>query len=179
MRIISGRARGTNLFAPEGLDTRPTLDRVREAIFSMVFTRTDGARVLDLFAGSGAMGLEALSRGAVSVDFVDISPKACECVRKNLDKIRLEGAKVTNSDFKSFLAVSTTGYDLIFLDPPYESGYYSTALDMIKMRGLLNEDGIIVAECADPDGLDCRGFEIYRQRKYGKAAVYLLTHAQN
>ncbi|MBQ6998704.1 MAG: 16S rRNA (guanine(966)-N(2))-methyltransferase RsmD [Clostridia bacterium] len=174
MRIISGRARGTNLFAPEGLDTRPTLDRVREAIFSMIFTRTDGARVLDLFAGSGAMGLEALSRGAVAADFVDISPKACECVRKNLEKTRLESAKVSNTDFKTFLSNCNGCYDIIFLDPPYEAGYYSTALDIIKERSLLGDDGIIVLECSEPDGFDCRGFEVYRQRKYGKAAVYLL-----
>jgi len=174
LRIISGRARGTNLFAPEGLDTRPTLDRVREAIFSMIFTRTDGARVLDLFAGSGAMGLESLSRGAVEADFVDISPKACDCVRKNLEKTRLEGAKVLNSDFKTFLSNCTECYDIIFLDPPYEAGYYSTALDIIKERSLLSDDGIIVLECSVPDGFDCRGFEVYRQRKYGKASVYIL-----
>lgn len=173
MRIISGRARGAKLFAPDGMDTRPTLDRVREAVFSMIFTHTEDARVLDLFAGSGAMGLEALSRGAAECDFVDIAPKACECVRKNMEKTRLTG-RVSNMDFKSFLSKCTAGYDLIFLDPPYESGFYSTALDIIKERGLLNEDGMIVAECADPAGFDARGFEIYRQRKYGKAAVYLL-----
>ncbi len=176
MRIISGRARGTNLFAPEGLDTRPTLDRVREAIFSMIFTRTDGARVLDLFAGSGAMGLEALSRGADWADFVDISSKACECVRKNLEKTRMQNAKVSNTDFKTFLTSCTDGYDIIFLDPPYEAGYYSYALDIIKERSLLNADGIIVLECGAPDGFDCRGFEVYRQRKYGKANVYILQN---
>ncbi len=175
MRIISGKARGSKLFAPEGLDTRPTLDRVREAIFSMIFTKTEDAAVLDLFAGSGAMGLEALSRGAVSCDFVDISSNACECVRKNLEKTRLEGATVFNSDFKSFLKGHRSGYDLIFLDPPYASGYYDVALDIIAQGGLLNDGGIIVAECDNIDGLDCRGFELYRQRKYGKAAVYLLT----
>lgn len=177
MRIISGRARGTKLFAPDGLDTRPTLDRVREAVFSMIFDRTDGARVLDLFAGSGAMGLEALSRGAVECDFADIAPKACECIRQNLEKTHLEGGRVSNTDYKLFLNKCTSGYDLIFIDPPYESGYYSTALDIISERGLLNKDGIIVAECADSNGFDCRGYEVYRQRKYGKATVFLLQHA--
>lgn len=177
MRVISGRARGTTLFTPDGLDTRPTLDRVREAVFSMIFTKPDGARVLDLFAGSGAMGVEALSRGAEECDFVDISPVACDCVRKNLAKTRFENARVSNTDFKSFLLKCNTGYDLIFLDPPYDSGYYSTALDIIAERRLLNDDGIIVAECADPNGFDCRGYEVYRQRKYGKATVFLLQQA--
>lgn len=176
MRIISGRSRGSKLFAPEGMDTRPTLDRVREAIFSMIFTKVEGAKVLDLFAGSGAMGLEALSRGAAECDFVDIAPVACQCIRKNLEKTRLEGARVTNTDFKSFLGKCSSGYDLIFLDPPYESGYYHTALDIISQRGLLNQEGIIVAECSDPDGFDCRGFVIDRQRKYGKASVFLLNN---
>ena len=178
MRVISGRARGTKLFAPEGLDTRPTLDRVREAVFSMIFGMTDGARVLDLFAGSGAMGLEALSRGAAECDFVDIAPAACKCIRQNLEKTRLEGATVFNTDFKSFLKKCTGGYDLIFLDPPYESGYYDNALDMIREQNLLADDGIIVAECAHGDSFDPRGFEINRQRKYGKATVFLLQKAE-
>lgn len=177
MRIISGKARGSNLFSPEGLDTRPTLDRVREAIFSMIFTRTDDARVLDLFAGSGAMGLEALSRGASEVDFVDVSPKACECIRKNLDKTRLTGGRITNCDFKTFLARCNGAYDIIFLDPPYEAGYYTETLDIIKKRELLAEDGIIIAECNDAEGFDSRGFAIDRQKKYGKVSVYLLIHS--
>ncbi len=174
MRIISGRARGAKLFTPDGWDTRPTLDRVREAVFSMILAKTEDARVLDLFAGSGAMGLEALSRGAAAADFVDISAKACDCIRRNLEKTRLEGATVTVSDFKSFLNKCTEGYDLIFLDPPYASGYYTAALDIITERSLLNSGGVIVAECADPEGFDCRGYEIYRRRKYGKAHIFLL-----
>ena len=174
MRIISGKARGAKLSAPDGLDTRPTLDRVREAIFSMLFGAMERAYVLDLFAGTGAMGLEALSRGAEGADFVDNSRLACECVRANIEKTRLEGANVFNTDFKAFLQNCSRKYDIIFLDPPYEAGYYGVALDIIKERGLLSSDGIIVAECDDPEGFDARGFEIDRQRKYGKAAVYLL-----
>ena len=174
MRIISGKARGSKLSAPEGLDTRPTLDRVREAIFSMLFGVVEDASVLDLFAGSGAMGLEALSRGAKAVDFVDISAEACGCVNGNLAKTRLQGGNVFRKDFKTFLKECSQSYDVIFLDPPYESGYYTDALDTIKERGLLSEGGIIVAECDDPDGFDPCGFEVDRQRKYGKAVVYLL-----
>lgn len=178
MRIISGRARGAKLFSPEGMDTRPTLDRVREAVFSMIQARIDGACVLDLFSGSGAMGLEALSRGAAEADLVDISAKACQCIRKNVEKTRLEGARVTMSDFKDFLSRCSTGYDLIFLDPPYASGYYSTALDIIKERGLLKSDGMIIAECSDSEEFDCRGYEIYRRRMYGKAHIFLLCPSQ-
>lgn len=174
LRIISGSARGTKLFAPEGLDTRPTLDRVREAVFSMIFGYTDNAVVLDLFAGSGAMGLEALSRGGKTADFVDIDSRACECIRKNIEKTRLEGASVFNQDFKSFLQSCTKKYDIIFLDPPYEAGYYETALDTIKDKCLLADDGIIVVESGSAN-LDPQGYEIYRGRKYGKANVYLLN----
>lgn len=174
LRIISGSARGTKLFAPEGLDTRPTLDRVREAVFSMIFDRIDDAVVLDLFAGSGAMGLESLSRGALSSDFVDIDSSAVKCIRDNIEKTHLEGAYVFNQDFKTFLKNCTKKYNIIFLDPPYQAGYYETALDTIREKDLLSDDGIIVVESGSAN-LDPRGYDIYRQRKYGKANVYLLN----
>lgn len=173
MRIISGKARGTNIISPEGESTRPTLDRVREAIFSMLFDATTGAVVLDLFAGSGAMGLESLSRGAVRVDFVDSDSKACDVVRRNIAKTRLTDADVHNCDFKRFLQTTNTKYDLIFLDPPYEAGFYNEALDLIIKGDLLASGGIIVAE-SNSDCLECAGFEVFRMRKYGKVFVYIL-----
>ena len=175
MRIISGQARGLNLASPEGNGTRPTLDRVREAIFSMLFDRTHGAKVLDLFAGSGAMGLEAVSRGAAEADFVDIDPSSCRCVEKNIEKTRFSNCRVFNTDFQRFLENCNKKYDLVFLDPPYESQYYSKALELLKKRNLLQDGAMIVAECSISHVLDCQGFEVYRQRKYGKVNVYLLT----
>lgn len=177
MRIISGRARGTKLLAPDGIDTRPTLDRVREAIFSMLMGLVEEAFVLDLFAGSGAMGLEALSRGADYADFVDISQDACRCVEKNIEKTRFLNCKITKADFKFFLQTCAKSYDIIFLDPPYASEYYTSALELIKKNNLLSADGVIVAECDSAYDFESCGFEIYRQRKYGKAAVYILKLA--
>lgn len=178
MRIISGKARGSRLFSPEGEDTRPTLDRVREAIFSMIQGYIPEARVLDLFAGSGAMGLEALSRGADCADFVDISSSACETVKKNIEKTRLDNARIHNADYRTFLAGCTGAYDVIFLDPPYRSGYYGEALRTISQHSLLSEGGIIVAECSDGDDLATDGFEVYRKRTYGKVAVYVLCRKE-
>lgn len=178
MRIISGKARGSKLFSPEGDDTRPTLDRVREAIFSMIQGYIPEARVLDLFAGSGAMGLEALSRGAEFSDFVDISPSACTVVKKNIEKTRLDSCRVHTCSYKDFLGKCTESYDVIFLDPPYSAGYYAEALSAISARSLLSEGGIIVVECSDGDDLVTDGFEVYRKRTYGKVAVYVLCHEE-
>lgn len=177
MRIISGKARGTKLFAPDGVGTRPTLDRVREAIFSMLTGFVEDACVLDLFAGSGAMGLEALSRGARYADFADISREACRCVKRNIEKTHLADCRVSETDFKSFMQSCVKKYDIIFLDPPYASEYYATALRLIKEKRLLADGGIIVAECDAAFGLETDGFEVCRQRRYGKAAVYILKSA--
>ena len=174
MRIISGKARGTKLFSPEGEGTRPTLDRVREAVFSMICEYIPGSEVLDLFAGSGAMGLEALSRGAAFADFVDSDSSAVGVINKNTDKTRLVNCQVHHCDFKSFLAKCTKTYDIIFLDPPYQAGYYDAVLDTVRDKSLLSEGGIIVAECSKGEELDTRGFEVYRERTYGKVAVYIL-----
>lgn len=177
MRIISGKSRGSKLFSPEGDDTRPTLDRVREAIFSMIQCYIPEARVLDLFAGSGAMGLEALSRGAEYADFVDVSSSACGVVKKNIEKTCLENCKVHNMDFKRFLEGCDAPYDVIFIDPPYRAGYYKEALDAILDRSLLSDEGIIVAESSEDD-LDTGDFEVYRKRTYGKVSVYVLCHKE-
>jgi len=178
LRIISGKSRGTKLFSPEGEDTRPTLDRVREAIFSMIAEIIPASKVLDLFAGSGAMGLEALSRGADMADFVDISSAACSVIAKNIDKTHLDGGRIHNCSFEVFLKRCSDKYDLIFLDPPYSAGYYRTALDAVKEYKLLADGGMIVAECSSETELDCMGFEIFRMRKYGKVNVYILTEGE-
>jgi 16S rRNA (guanine966-N2)-methyltransferase len=121
VRIIAGSRKGARIFAPKGLDTRPTGDRVREAVFNLVGP-VDGADVLDLYAGSGAMGLEALSRGAARVTFVESDRAAAQTILRNLDKLRLEGATVLREEAGRRLAADAAGgrrYDLVLIDPPY------------------------------------------------------------
>src|SRR5918999_4707697 len=121
MRVIAGRYGGRRLQAPPGAATRPTSDRVREALFSVLGGRVDGANVLDLFAGSGALGIEALSRGAAEATFVDSAPAAARAVRANLEALGLE-AEVHRADARAFLRAARKGgrqYDLVLIDPPY------------------------------------------------------------
>lgn len=121
MRIVAGSRKGARILAPRGLDTRPTGDRVREAVFNLVGP-VDGADVLDLYAGSGAMGLEALSRGAARATFVESDREAAETIVRNLDKLRLEGAVVLREDALRKLAADAASgrrYDLVLIDPPY------------------------------------------------------------
>jgi 16S rRNA (guanine966-N2)-methyltransferase len=121
VRIIAGSRKGARIFAPRGGDTRPTGDRVREAVFNLVGP-VDGADVLDLFAGSGAMGLEALSRGAARVTFVEADRRAAQTIVRNLDKLRLEAATVVQEEAARRLAADAAGgrrYDLVLIDPPY------------------------------------------------------------
>jgi 16S rRNA (guanine966-N2)-methyltransferase len=119
VRIVAGSARGARIFAPKGRDTRPTSDRVREAAFSILGS-VDGLTVLDLFAGTGALGLEALSRGAASATFVESDPPALEAIERNLAKLELKGARVVRSDAVKYLARTAELYDVVFLDPPYK-----------------------------------------------------------
>jgi 16S rRNA (guanine966-N2)-methyltransferase len=119
VRIVAGSRKGARIFAPKGKGTRPTSDRVREAVFAMI-GEIEGARTLDLFAGSGALGLEALSRGASSVVFVESSRDAVASIERNLAKLELSGARIVRSDATRYLVTEHDCYDLVFVDPPYE-----------------------------------------------------------
>ena len=119
MRIVAGSRKGARLVAPKGLATRPTSDRVREAVFQLL-RPLDGARVLDLFAGSGALGLEALSRGAASATLVESARDALRAIERNVEKLALEGALVVRADAVRFVVASRARYDVVFVDPPYE-----------------------------------------------------------
>lgn len=175
MRVISGMARGLKLDSPDGLDTRPTLDRVKEALFSMLFDRIADASVLDLFAGSGALGIEALSRYAEKCTFVDSSSKAIDVVRANLRKTSFSGkAEVVLSDSIEFLKKTDGQYDIVFLDPPYAAGLYGDVLAVIKERKLLRKGAVIVAECDTAHEIDPGGFEIIKNKTYGKVRLYVL-----
>lgn len=174
--MISGSARGRKLASPEGLDVRPTLDRVKESVFNMLSFIVADACVLDLFAGSGALGIEALSRGAEKAVFVDASSVSLEIVRQNLTLTRLgDKAECVLSDFSSYLTRCSKRFDLIFLDPPYAAGFLEPALTAIRNKRLLAPEGLVVCELDSADHFSCpEGFAVYRDKKYGKARILLM-----
>lgn len=148
MRVIAGRYGGRRLVAPPGADTRPTADRVREALFSILGARVDGARVLDLFAGSGALGLEALSRGASDATFVDSAPRALAALRANVDALGAD-AEVVRADALRWLRAASGGarqYDLVFLDPPYRRAAELGAALSESLPAVLAPGALVVAE---------------------------------
>ena len=164
MRIISGRYRGMVLAEFKGRDIRPTADRVKESLFNILSNDIAGARVLDLFCGSGNLGIECLSRGAAFVQFNDISKDSIAVLKKNL--ARIEGDySVTNLDFRACLSAKKS-FDIIFIDPPYAEEFGREALDIIS-NGNLNEHGIAVYE-RDRAFTGEAPLELFDERKYGK-----------
>ena len=147
MRVITGKARGVQLKTPDGMTTRPTTDRVKEALFSIIQFDIPTARVLDLFGGTGQLGIEALSRGAASAVFVDAGEPACRLIRENLKRTRLENdAKVIRADYLDYLKRCREKFDIIFLDPPYAEVFLENALKSITEIDILQTGGIIVTE---------------------------------
>lgn len=175
MRVISGTARGKKLSSLEGLETRPTLDRVKEALFNIIQFDIKEANVLDLFSGSGAIAIEALSRGASSAILCDRSPNAIRIINKNLEDTRLKDkAEVINKDYLQALSKlknESEKFDIIFLDPPYKSDYIEKSIENILKYDLLAKDGIIIAETDDENIIEKikknKDIEIYDARKYG------------
>ncbi len=145
MRIITGKAKGVRLKTPEGLKTRPTAERVKEALFSAIQGHIPGATVLDLFGGTGQLGLEALSRGATSCVFVDKEKSSCDLIRENLSRCKLD-AQIVRSDYLAYLGVCRKTFDIIFLDPPYAEVFLENALNKISEIDILSNRGIIVTE---------------------------------
>ena len=174
MRVITGKARGINLKTPEGLQTRPTADRVKEALFSIIQFDIPGARVLDLFGGTGQLGIEALSRGAKSATFVDASSTACNLIRENLKRTRLqEESRVICSDYLAFLGRCSEKYDIIFLDPPYAEVFLENALNRITEIDILQSGGIIITErpLEKELSMDFTGYSRSKDYKYGKVLL--------
>ena len=178
MRVISGTARGLKLDSPEGLDTRPTLDNVKEAIFSMLFDRVRGAEVLDLFAGSGALGVEALSRGAAHCVFADKNIKSLTVAKNNVSKAKLqEKAEFIKSDFRDTIlscAGKNIKFDIIFLDPPYADGFMKEAIELIFENGIVSDKGVIVAEFDSNTPLDIQNYKIIKDKRYGRVCISIL-----
>ena len=147
MRVITGKARGIVLKTPDGMATRPTTDRVKEALFSIIQFDIPNARVLDLFGGTGQLGIEALSREAKSAVFVDERDDACKLIKENLKRTHLESsAKVIRSDYMAYLRNCKETFDIIFLDPPYAEVFLENSLKMITEIDILQSGGIIVTE---------------------------------
>lgn len=181
MRVITGKAKGIILKAPSGNLTRPTADRVKEAVFSMLQFDIENRTVLDLFAGSGQMGLEALSRGAKEATFVDKSKDAIKLIKENSEKTRLsENTVVIQSDFLEFLNKNfDKSYDLIFLDPPYALNMYKPAIKALYEKGYVKPTTLIVCESDfkdifENDALLESKFEIKKQSKYSKTIITII-----
>ena len=174
MRVISGKARGIALKTPDGMATRPTADRVKEALFSIIQFDIPGAKVLDLFGGTGQLGIEALSRGAESAVFVDEREDACKLIRENLKRTRMEqNGKVVRSDYLQFLKNCKENFDIILLDPPYAEVFLENSLKMITEIDILQSGGIIVTE--RPAGKDLLfeipGYSRSKDYKYSSTVI--------
>ena len=174
MRVITGKARGVVLKTPEGMATRPTADRVKEALFNIIQFDIPTARVLDLFGGTGQLGIEALSREAKSAVFVDEREEACRLIRENLKRTKFEQySRVIRSDYMAYLKTCKEKFDIILLDPPYAEVYLENSLKMITEIDILRTGGIIVAEYPIGKELpwEFPGYSRSRDYKYGKTLI--------
>lgn len=171
MRVITGSARGRKLREPKNMDIRPTTDMVKEAIFNILQFELEGARVLDLFAGTGQLGIEAISRGAGEVVFTDASAEAVKLVRRNLEVCGFEG-RVLQGEAISLLP-RLGKFDIVFLDPPYDTDLLEKALETVEIVDLLNEGGIIVCESRQEKVLPEPhfGYVTETERRYGKVKI--------
>ena len=180
MRVITGKARGIQLKTPEGMLTRPTADRVKEALFSIIHFEVPGARVLDLFGGTGQLGIEALSRGADCATFVDAREESCRLIRENLKRTKLEGqGRVVRSDYLDYLSRCRERFDIILLDPPYAEVFLENALKRITEIDILESNGIIVAERPLEKELpwEFEGYTRSKDYKYGKTLLTIYRKA--
>lgn len=180
MRVITGSARGIQLKTPDGMTTRPTTDRVKEAMFSIIQFEIPGAAVLDLFGGTGQLGIEALSRGAKNAVFVDAGEPACRLIKENLKRTRLENqASVIRSDYLTYLDRSKEQFDIVLLDPPYAEVFLESAIKKITEIDILRQGGIIVAE--RPLGKELpwefTGYERSKDYKYGNTLLTIYRKA--
>ena len=182
MRVISGTARGKKLYSIEGKETRPTLDRVKESLFNIIQYEISDAVILDLFGGSGALGIEALSRGAKQVVFGDASKTAIDAINYNLKSTKFEDKAIVI--YKDYIEVlkkvkdKNIKFDIIFLDPPYKSNFIVNSIKKILKLDLLAKDGIIISETDDIEKIkeieELKNIVIYDKRKYGIAYLVFI-----
>ena len=174
IRITGGKNRSRLLDTPNTNLTKPTMDKVREAVFSALGERVYDARVLDLFAGSGSYGLEALSRGAKEVTFVDSSIEAIKVIKQNCEKLHEENVEILNSDVLGYLNQNSQEFDIIFADPPYKLDIYEEMVKTLIERHILASNGIIVLESERELNIVESSFSKVRFYKYGLAKIYIL-----
>ena len=182
MRIITGKAKGARLETLDGLATRPTSEKVKEAVFSMIQFETEGRRVLDLFAGSGQLSLEALSRGASEAVLVDSSKQAAEIIRKNAVKTKLFAqVRVITEDYKS--AIKKLGgrekFDIVFCDAPYAAKLTGDAISKVMDAGLLSDTGIIICESDEPEPIGHPALKVRRHNRYGRTYITVYDNARD
>lgn len=176
MKIISGIYKGRTLQGFDIEGTRPTMDRVKESLFAMLQNNIRDSVVLDLFSGSGNLGIESLSEGAKKAYLVDSNHKAITTIKKNIDLLKVENVKVLEMDYlKAIKELSSISFDIIFLDPPYKTDYIEKSLEKIEEFNLLKDDGIIVCES---DSLDriifSKTYKSIKEKKYGDKYIVLL-----
>ena len=179
MRVISGTARGTKLSSIDDVSTRPTLDRVKEPLFSIIQNYIQEAEILDLFAGSGALGIESLSRGSKHCTFCDKSFKSIEMLRENIKKTKMEEkSTIISKDYKKCLQELRKAFDIIFIDPPYKFDIAVDAIKKILELKILAKDGIIILETDEEERelkeLEKVDLEVYDVRKYGRVKLIFL-----
>ena len=182
MRIITGKAKGIRLKTLEGDATRPTSERVKEAIFSMLQGDMEGREMLDLFSGSGQMGLEAISRGAAHATLIDKSPLAIKIITENAEKTKLiSHCTILKEEYLNFLRFSKDRkYDIVFLDPPYASGFYHPTLKALIENNMLKASSLIICESDTPDIFEdddtlALAYKILKQSRYGKTVITILS----
>lgn len=175
MRVISGMAKGRHLYAPKGHSTRPTADRVKEALFSVLAPYIAGSRILDVFAGTGALGIEALSRGAEGAVFIEKNRMTCNILEKNLQitGLNFDKVKVFCADCLKIIPLLTQKFDIVFLDPPYNRGYLKKTISLILGSGILEAESILVVEISAKDREDfiMPGIEVKKISDYGDTSI--------
>lgn len=172
MKVISGFLKGRNITGFNIDGTRPTMDRVKESVFASIQDYLKGSIVLDLFAGSGNLGIECISNYAKFVYFNDKNIESVKVIKKNLSNFNILNAKVLNYDYLKCLNTLDEKFDLIFLDPPYKMNVISNILDIIIKKDLLTKNGLVI--CESESEITYNNYELYKFKKYGSKKVYIL-----
>ena len=175
MKLISGKYKGRNIVGYDINGTRPTMDRVKESLFAMIQNYIDNSNCLDLFAGSGNLGLEALSNGASSCTFIDNNKIANKTIKDNLTRLDIKEYNLYLTDFKLFLKETKDKYDLIFVDPPYKTNYIIDAVTLIEKYDLLKDNGLVILESDSKDKLIYSDYySVLKERKFGDKFILIL-----